>query len=47
MHNIVIAGHGIAGLTAGDTLRRQGFEGTLTIIGEDPHPTYSLSLIHI
>ena len=41
MHNIVIAGHGIAGLTAGDTLRRQGFEGTLTIIGEDPHPTYS------
>lgn len=41
MHNIVIAGHGIAGLTAGETLRRQGFEGTLTIIGEDPHPTYS------
>ena len=41
MHNIVIAGHGIAGLTAGDALRRQGFTGKLTIIGEDPHPTYS------
>ena len=41
MQNIVIAGHGIAGLTAGDALRRQGFQGELTIIGEDPHPTYS------
>lgn len=41
MQNIVIAGHGIAGLTAGDALRRQGFQGNLTIIGEDPHPTYS------
>ncbi len=41
MQNIIIAGHGIAGLTAGDMLRRQGFEGNLTIIGEDPHPTYS------
>ena len=41
VQKIVIAGHGIAGLTAGDALRRQGFQGDLTIIGEDPHPTYS------
>lgn len=39
--HIVIAGNGIAGLTAGDTLRRLGYEGSITVIGEEPHATYS------
>ncbi|MDR7328569.1 NAD(P)/FAD-dependent oxidoreductase [Corynebacterium guangdongense] len=39
--NIVIAGHGVAGLTAGDTLRRLGYQGRLTVIGEETHTTYS------
>lgn len=39
--NIVIAGHGVAGLTAGDTLRRLGYTGNLTVIGEETHATYS------
>ena len=39
--NIVIAGHGVAGLTAGDTLRRLGHEGAITVIGEETHATYS------
>jgi len=38
---IVIVGHGIAGLTAGDTLRREGFSGELTVIGQEPHDPYS------
>lgn len=41
MEHIVIVGHGVAGLTAGDTLRCSGFEGTITVIGSEPHPTYS------
>lgn len=41
MREIVIVGHGIAGLTAKDMLRRQGFDGHITIIGNDPHPPYS------
>ncbi|WP_027004241.1 NAD(P)/FAD-dependent oxidoreductase [Corynebacterium halotolerans] len=41
MDHIIIAGNGVAGLTAGDTLRRLGFEGELTVIGEEHHATYS------
>lgn len=41
LNHIVIAGNGVAGLTAGDTLRRLGFEGEITIIGEEHHTTYS------
>ena len=41
MNHVVIAGNGIAGLTAGDTLRRLGFQGTITVVGEEPHATYS------
>ncbi|QGU03792.1 NAD(P)/FAD-dependent oxidoreductase [Corynebacterium comes] len=39
--HVVIVGNGIAGLTAGDTLRRLGYEGTITVVGEEPHATYS------
>lgn len=41
MQRIVVVGNGIAGQTACDTLRAGGFEGQLSIIGEEPHPTYS------
>lgn len=41
LDHVVIAGNGIAGLTAGDTLRRLGYEGALTIVGEEPYSTYS------
>ncbi|WP_406428403.1 NAD(P)/FAD-dependent oxidoreductase [Streptomyces sp. NBC_00147] len=38
---IVVVGNGIAGLTAADTLREAGFDGELTIVGDEPHPAYS------
>ncbi|MCQ4210893.1 NAD(P)/FAD-dependent oxidoreductase [Streptomyces longispororuber] len=38
---IVVVGNGIAGLTAADTLREAGFDGDLTIVGDEPHPAYS------
>ncbi len=41
MDHVVIAGNGIAGLTAGDTLRRLGYEGTITVVGAEPYATYS------
>ncbi len=41
LKHIVIAGNGVAGLTAGDTLRRLGHEGPITIVGEERHATYS------
>lgn len=41
MDRVVVVGNGIAGLTAADTLREAGFDGELTIIGDEPHPAYS------
>ncbi|MDI3329439.1 MAG: FAD-dependent oxidoreductase [Micrococcus sp.] len=38
---IVIVGHGIAGLTAGDTLRAEGFDGELVVVGQEWHAPYS------
>lgn len=38
---IIIVGHGVAGLTAGEALRTQGFDGDLTVIGQEPHAPYS------
>lgn len=38
---IVIVGNGIAGLTAADTLRAGGYDGDLTLVGDEPHPAYS------
>lgn len=38
---VVVVGNGIAGLTAADTLRETGFDGELTIVGDEPHPAYS------
>lgn len=38
---VVVVGNGIAGLTSADTLREAGFEGELTVVGDEPHPAYS------
>jgi NADPH-dependent 2,4-dienoyl-CoA reductase/sulfur reductase-like enzyme len=37
---IVIVGASIAGLRAAEALRNQGFTGSLTIIGDEPHEPY-------
>lgn len=36
----MVVGASAAGLTAAETLRRRGYEGTLTLIGDEPHPPY-------
>ncbi|GAA2156286.1 NAD(P)/FAD-dependent oxidoreductase [Actinomadura napierensis] len=41
IRRIVVAGNGIAGLTAADALRANGFDGELTIVGDEPHAAYS------
>ncbi|XKK62635.1 FAD-dependent oxidoreductase [Streptomyces sp. ARC32] len=38
---VVVVGNGIAGLTAADTLREAGFDGELTVVGDERHPAYS------
>lgn len=38
---IVVVGNGIAGLTAADELRAAGYDGDLTIVGDEQHPAYS------
>src|ERR1700691_2663551 len=37
---IVIVGAPLAGLRAAEALRNEGFEGHLTIIGDEPHEPY-------
>ena len=37
---IVIVGAGLAGGTAAATLRKEGYEGGITLIGSEPHPPY-------
>ncbi|UGS36672.1 NAD(P)/FAD-dependent oxidoreductase [Capillimicrobium parvum] len=41
IRRIVVVGNGIAGLTAADSLRGAGFDGELTIIGDERHPACS------
>lgn len=38
---VVVVGNGIAGLTAADALRDAGFDGELTIVGDERHGAYS------
>lgn len=38
--NIVIVGASLAGGTAAATLREEGFDGNIVLIGEEPHPPY-------
>ena len=37
LERIVVVGNGVAGLTAGDSLRAAGFDGELTIVGDEHH----------
>ncbi|WP_392674737.1 NAD(P)/FAD-dependent oxidoreductase [Streptomyces sp. LN785] len=37
---IVVVGASLAGLRAAETLREEGFAGSLTLVGEEPHPPY-------
>ncbi|MGX1541247.1 NAD(P)/FAD-dependent oxidoreductase [Streptomyces adustus] len=41
LKRVVVVGNGIAGLTAAHTLREAGFDGELTVVGDEPHPAYS------
>lgn len=41
LRRIVVVGYGIAGLTAADALRAGGFDGELTVVGEEHHHPYS------
>ena len=40
MTNIVVVGAGQAGASLVAELRRQGFEGDITMVGEEPIPPY-------
>jgi hypothetical protein len=40
IENIVIAGCGQAGGRAAEALRAKGFQGAITMLGEEPHPPY-------
>ncbi|MGW1286674.1 FAD-dependent oxidoreductase, partial [Streptomyces sp. NPDC002586] len=37
---IVIVGASLAGLRAAEALRERGFTGSLTVVGDEPHPPY-------
>lgn len=39
--HIVVAGAGLAGLRAAEALRRHGFRGALTLVGDEPHLPYN------
>lgn len=41
MQRVVIVGNGIAGMTAADTLRAEGYEGQITLVGDEQHAPYS------
>ena len=41
LRRIVVVGNGIAGVTACDTLRAEGFDGELTVVGAERHSPYS------
>jgi 3-phenylpropionate/trans-cinnamate dioxygenase ferredoxin reductase subunit len=40
MGGMLIIGAGLAGLTAAETLRSEGFEGSITLIGNETYPPY-------
>lgn len=40
MTSVVIVGASLAGYSAAKALRRRGFDGTITLVGDEPHPPY-------
>jgi 3-phenylpropionate/trans-cinnamate dioxygenase ferredoxin reductase subunit len=40
LHKIVVVGAGAAGATTAETLRAQGYDGRLTLVGAEPHEPY-------
>ena len=38
--NFIIVGGGLAGAIAAQTLREEGFDGRITLLGEEPHRPY-------
>lgn len=40
MRRIAVVGASAAGLSAAETLRREGYDGTITLVGEEPEPPY-------
>ncbi|NUP15623.1 MAG: FAD-dependent oxidoreductase, partial [Streptomyces sp.] len=40
MRRIVVVGASAAGLAAVETLRREGYDGTLTLVGDEPLAPY-------
>ncbi len=41
LERVVVVGGGVAALRTVQALRRRGFEGTLTVVGDEPHAPYS------
>ncbi|GAB3835732.1 NAD(P)/FAD-dependent oxidoreductase [Kribbella italica] len=40
LRHVVVVGASAAGLSAAESLRSKGYDGKLTLIGEEPHPPY-------
>ncbi|MPY64427.1 NAD(P)/FAD-dependent oxidoreductase [Streptomyces spongiae] len=40
MKRVLIVGASAAGLAAAETLRREGYDGTVTLVGDEPHAPY-------
>jgi NADPH-dependent 2,4-dienoyl-CoA reductase/sulfur reductase-like enzyme len=40
MEHVVVVGAGLAGVRASEALRREGFAGTITLVGEEVHTPY-------
>ncbi|MGW1787081.1 FAD-dependent oxidoreductase, partial [Streptomyces sp. NPDC002143] len=38
--HVLVVGASASGLTTGETLRRKGYEGRITVLGDEPHPPY-------
>ncbi len=41
MRRVVVIGASLAGVTAADTLRMEGYEGEITVLGDEPHHPYN------